>query len=252
MGYEDYGAVGSRYYDPAYARLERGDVAFYGDLARESGGPVLELGCGTGRVLLPIAQSGITATGLDFTAAMLDVLRGKHPPPTLRLVTGSMTAFDLGGDRFPLIFSAFRAFQHLYTLDDQLACLGCVRRHLTPAGRFAFDVFAPDLARTAVTEEPEEEDARFEHDGVTVVRRVAVTRDLGTQMMEVRMRFTRSRGGAVVGEERQTFRMRWFHRYELEHLLARAGFAVEHLYGGFDRRAYDGRGEVVIVARAAG
>lgn len=252
MAYDDY-AVAARWYDAAYDRLQAGvgDAEFYLALAREAGGPVLELGSGTGRVLLPIARAGIAATGLDLSPAMLDVLRAKRPPAGLRLVTGSMTDFDLGADRFALIFAAFRPFQHLCTVEEQLGCLAAVRRHLAPGGRFAFDVFAPDLARIAVAEEPEHEEVRFEQDGETVVRYAALARDLAMQVTTVRFRFERRRGDVVVGEERVTFRMRWFHRYELEHLLAGAGFAVEALYGGFDRRPYDGRGEIVIVARAA-
>src|SRR5262245_12593437 len=141
-------------YDAEYAviRDPSGDRAFYADLAREAGGPVLELGCGTGRVLLPIAREGlvVACVGLDLSANMLDVLRAKGPPDNLSLVQASMTAFDLGEARFHLVFAAFRAFQHLCTVDEQLAALACVRRHLAPGGRFAFDVFAPDLARTAV------------------------------------------------------------------------------------------------------
>ena len=251
MSSDEYGEVAARYYDAAYAH-DQADVAFYAALARETGGPVLEIGCGTGRVLLPIARTGVDAVGIDRSPAMLAALRAKGPPPTLRLVTAAMDDFDLGGERFRLAYSAFRAFQHLETVEEQLRCLVRVRRHLLPGGRFAFDVFAPDLARLAQPEEPEAEEMRFEHAGETVVRYAAVTRDLATQTMEVRYRYERRRGDAVVGEDRQAFRMRWFHRYELEHLLARTGFEVEAVYADFDRRPYDGRDEIVVVARTRG
>src|ERR1700693_3291004 len=151
-----YGPTGAGYCDRALDlfRVPAGDVAFYGNLARESGGPVLELGCGTGRVLLPIVRDGIACTGLDSSEAMLEEFRRKDPPGNLRLLAGGMESFDLAPDRFPLIFSAFRAFQHLLTVEDQLACLAAVRRHLAPGGRFAFDVFAPKLERVALLEEP--------------------------------------------------------------------------------------------------
>src|ERR1700693_830157 len=108
-----YGPTGAGYCDRAFDlfRSPSGDVAFYGNLARESGGPVLELGCGTGRVLLPIARDGIACTGLDSSEAMLEELRRKNPPDNLRLVAGRMQSFDLGTDRFALTFSAFRGFQ---------------------------------------------------------------------------------------------------------------------------------------------
>src|SRR2546427_7915658 len=110
-----YGAAAARHCDCAFTlfRSPSGDVDFYRGLARETGGPVLELGCGTGRVLLPIARDGIACIGLDPSEAMLEEFRRKRPPDNLRLVTGSMQDFDLGPDRFALIFSAFRAFQHM-------------------------------------------------------------------------------------------------------------------------------------------
>src|SRR5262245_40276071 len=93
-----YGTVTARYYDAAYAVLPAlgPDVAFYRALARDADGPVLELGCGTGRALLPIAGDGIPCTGLDSSDAMLGALRAKQPPPNLRLHCATMQRFDLG------------------------------------------------------------------------------------------------------------------------------------------------------------
>ncbi len=234
---DGYGRVTARYYDAAYGAMSSlgADKGFYLELAREAAGPVLELGCGTGRALLPIAAEGMPCTGLDASPAMLAALTAKSPPANLRLVQASMQDFDLQGDRFALIFSAFRAFQHLYTVRDQLACLACVRRHLAPGGCFAFDVFNPRLARIALPEEPEEEDLRFELDGDLVVRFASVRRQPDLQLQRVHMRYERRHGGEVVSNEQVSFDMRHFYRYELEHLLRRAGFEDLTLYGDFDR-----------------
>ncbi|MCW5889981.1 MAG: class I SAM-dependent methyltransferase [bacterium] len=250
---QEYGAVAARYYDPAHGDLRgRHDVAFYGRLAREAGGAVLEVGCGTGRVLLPIARDGVACVGLDAHDAMLDVLRAKEPPANLRLVRAPMQGFDLGGERFALVYSAFRAFQHLYTVDDQLACLAAVRRHLAPGGRFAFDVFNPDLTRLAAHSEDITEDASFADGDDTIGRWIGIERDYATQVQQVTVRYLRTRAGRPLDTEEETFGMRWFFRFELEHLLARAGFAVEALYGDFDRRPFEGDSpEIVLVARAA-
>lgn len=235
----EYGRATARFYDAAYersAQLDGGDVAFYRALARDGGGPVLELGCGTGRVLLEIAADGFPCTGVDASQHMLGRLRAKSRFPNLRLVHAPMQRFDLPGERFGLVFSAFRAFQHMYTVEDQLACLACARRHLAPGGCLAFDVFSPRLARMAVTEEPEAVDLRFTHEGEDVVRHAAVSRDVPAQILTVRFRYERSRDGHVIGNEHATFQMRWFWRFELEHLLARAGFADVEIFGDFDRR----------------
>jgi ubiquinone/menaquinone biosynthesis C-methylase UbiE len=235
--FEDgYGVVTARFYDAAYGVSPQlgADVDFYRGLARETGGPVLELGCGTGRVLLEIARDGLACTGVDVSQAMLDVARSKASRPAPRLVRAAMQRFDLGGERFRLIFSAFRAFQHLYTVEDQIRCLTRVRVHLAPGGRFAFDVFQPRLERLCLDEEPEEEDLRFRHGDEEVVRYARVTRDRPAQLLHVTMRYERWRDGRVVANEEARFQMRWFHRFELEHLMARAGFDDVRIYGDFD------------------
>ena len=226
--------VTARYYDAAYAAASQvgPDADFYLALARESGGPVLELGCGTGRVLGPIAAEGIACTGLDASRQMLARLAERFGGITT--VHGDMRDFDLGDARFPLIFSAFRAFQHLETVDDQLRCLAAVRAHLAPGGCLAFDVFQPRLERMAGDEEPEAPDLRFEQGGQQVVRYARVERDRVSQTMRVSFRYERHEGGEVVGNDHAAFTMRWFFRYELEHLLARAGFADVRIHGDFD------------------
>jgi SAM-dependent methyltransferase len=246
-----YGSSGARLCEIAFERFRTpsGDVGFYGSLARESGGPVLELGCGTGRVLLPIAREGIACTGLDSSRAMLARLRSKRPPPNLRLLVASMAGFDLSPERFALIFAAFRSFQHLLTVEDQLACLDAVRRHLASGGRFAFDVFAPNLGRIGRLEEPETEEARWQEGDAEIVRFVSVRRDPVTQVSDITFRYERRIPGIEPESESVHTRMRHFYRYELEHLLSRAGFSRIEFFGGFDRRPYDYvSGETVVVA----
>ena len=248
-----YGPTGAPYYDAAASilRSSSGDEAFYLGLARQTGGPVLELGCGSGRVLLPIAQAGIACTGLDSSETMLARFSAKDPPPALRLVRARMQHFDLPGERFALIFSAFRAFQHLLTVEDQLSCLAAVRRHLRPEGLFALDVFAPKLDRVAVFEEPETPEVRWREGDAEIVRLTSVRRDPVNQVTEVTFRHERRRPGLPPESETVVTKMRHLFRYELEHLLARAGFTGIEVFGGFDRRPYDYfSGETVVIARS--
>lgn len=248
-----YGPTGAALYDAASSRLRAasGDAAFYLALARRTGEPVLELGCGSGRVLLPIARAGIECTGLDPSRAMLARLEKNGPPSNLRLVRGRMQDFDLKGERFALIYSAFRAFQHLLTVEDELSCLAAVRRHLAPGGTFAFDVFAPKLDRIAVFEEPEFPETRWREGDTEVVRMTSVKRDPATQVMQVTFRHELRRRGRRPESRTVSTKMRYLFRYEVEHLLARAGFSDIEVFGGFDRRPYDYfSGETVVVARA--
>jgi SAM-dependent methyltransferase len=126
------------------------DVAFYVALARqaaEQSHAVLELGCGTGRVTIPIAQAGVEAVGLDNARAMLDVARRKAAAAgvTVRWVTADMASFQLE-QRFGLVIIPFRSFLHLLTEADQLACLRRIYEHLLPGGRFALNFFLQPLA----------------------------------------------------------------------------------------------------------
>ena len=189
--------------------------------------------------------------GLDSSEVMLRLLAARNPRPNLRTVLSRMESFDLPGQSFRLIFSAFRAFQHLLTVEEQLACLERVRRHLAPGGCFALDVFAPKLERVAIAEEPETEDVRFTLDGDEVVRFTSVRRDLARQRMEVLFRHERRPPEGPPHSEIVATRMRYLFRYELEHLLARAGFTDIRVFGGFDRRPYDYfSGETLVTARA--
>jgi len=244
---DEYEGVLARAYDALYAvmRDPSGDAAFYRALAEASGGPVLELGCGTGRVLLPIAALGIPCVGVDASPAMLAALRAKNPPPNLELVEGRMESADLGARRFRLVTCPFRAFQHLLDVPSQLAALANVRRHLAPGGTFALDVFDPKLAWLLAPGDTERVDATFTLDGVQT-RRFARTRtDLAAQTIDVTFRFEPAQAAGNT-----TVRLRWFYRYEIEHLVARAGFTDIAVFGGYDRRPWRPEGETVIVARA--
>jgi SAM-dependent methyltransferase len=248
---DDYEGPLALNYDALFdvMRDPSGDIAFYRGLAQEVGGPVLEIGCGTGRVLLPTAALGIPCVGLDASPAMLAVLRGKQPPANVELVQGRMESFDLGDRRFRLVTCPFRAFQHLLTVDAQLATLANIRKHLAPGGAFAFDVFDPKLAFLAAPTPDDQErlELTFVRDGVQT-RRFSRTRvDRANQILEVTFRFDPAPPGQAGNT---TVRLRWFHRYEIEHLLARAGFTDQVVYGGFDRRAWSPERETIVVARA--
>lgn len=250
MSHDDgYERVIARNYDATYAAIRdpSGDGAFYRQLALDSGGPVLELGCGTGRILLPIAQAGIPCVGLDASPAMLDVLRAKSPPPHLEILEGHMETLDLGERRFPLVTAPFRALSHLLDVEAQLAALGRVRRHLAPGGLFAFDLFDPKLERMALAEEPEHLSATF-RDGEHEVRRWdTLRRDATSQIITVRFRFE---GGPPELAGSAELKLRWFYRFEVEHLLFRAGFTEVSFFGDFQRGPWRAGGETVVLARA--
>jgi SAM-dependent methyltransferase len=135
---------------------------FYLDLTATTGGPVLELGCGTGSVLLPIAERGIACQGIDLSRDMLAQARAKFESRglTAGLHLGDMSDFDLH-ERFGLVFVASNSLTHLHATGDIVECFRVVRRHLAPGGRFAFDVFNPSVRVLAGADGMRRERQRF-------------------------------------------------------------------------------------------
>ena len=241
---------------PGYA--SRADVPFYVAQARATRGALLELGCGTGRVFVPSLRASERGVGLDQSAAMLARcearLAGESPEvrARARLVQGSATSFALE-EKFSLVTAPFRVFQHLVSVEEQLACLECVRRHLLPRGRLVLDVFNPDprrLAEGADAAEVEDVPERALPDGRRFRRTVRTVRAQPARQVnevEVAAHVTHPDGRAERLVER--FPMRYYFRYELEHLLARAGFGLVALYGDFERSPLgDASPELVVVA----
>jgi len=256
---DSYATV-AEFYDYVVPYRERQDVGFFVELARQAGSPILEIGCGTGRVLIPTARAGLEIVGLDSSPAMLAVCRHKlaQEPPEVRskvqLVEADMRRFELGR-QFRLITIPFRAFQHLIPVEDQLACLGAIHRHLVPGGKLALDVFNPNLPHLAderLLEELNREPPFTMPDGRQVLRRHHIERrDLFNQTEEIeliyRVRQLDGRDERLVHH----FTLRYFFRFEVEHLLARAGFVVEQVYADFDKSPYGSRvpGELIFVTR---
>lgn len=255
---DEYEAI-AEYYDHVTIYRNRADLEFFTAAAVESGGPVLEIGCGTGRVLLPTARTGVAVTGLDASSSMLTICRRElsYEPAELRgrvtLVEGDMRNFDLGRT-FNLITIPFRPFQHLVTVADQLACLAAVRRHLRPGGRFILDLFNPSLealvAPVMVESAPE---AEFEMpDGRKVVRRYRiVSRHRAEQFNRIELIYDISHRDGTTERRVHDFNMRYLFRYEAEHLLARAGFELEAVYSDYDRSPFGSKepGELILVAK---
>ena len=229
-------------YDSIPLYNSRPDVDFYVDLCRQAG-EALELGCGTGRILIPAAQAGCVITGLDQSKSMLARCRAKADalPDDARnritLVEADMTRFSLSRT-FRLVIAPFRPIQHLTTVGNQLSFLECVREHLEPGGRFVFDVFNPNLVMLAAetrTEEIEDTPEQSLPDGRRVRRTYRVVRKRhAEQCNDIELIYYLD-GRRMV----QACPLRYFFRFELEHLLARSGFEIVALYGAFDRSPFD-------------
>jgi SAM-dependent methyltransferase len=237
-----------------------GDVEFYLDLARETGGPVLDLGGGTGRVAWPLVDAGVEVTSLDLSEPMLAASKAKaseHDAAAQRrlaFVHGDMRDFELP-TRYGLAIAPFRAFQALLTPADQRAALTAIHRHLRPGGVFVAHLFDPILnwlvPMDGPLEDAERDSGRVAGTGnVVTVHALHRTNDPLSQVFMERWQFVEvGPDGSPLRREEEVLRMRWTYRYEMRYLLELAGFAVEAEYSDFHRSPPAYGAEQVWVAR---
>ncbi len=227
-------------YDLLFPPGER--LPFYLGLARQCGGPVLELACGTGQYAVPIAATGMRTVGLDRAATMLAgaarrAAEAGLDATRLRLVEGDMRDFDLG-ERFALVVIARNSLLHLHANAELPACLAAVRRHLRPGGRLAFDVFTPEpriLAQPPGVRAPV---MTVEHPELGTVRAEATSDyDRATQVNRATWYLSAPGRPDFVAAP---LHLRSLYPQELPLLLRAGGFVLETRHGDFAGGAFDG------------
>lgn len=222
------------------------DIPFYIDLAKKSPPPILELGCGTGRVLIPIAKEGLDIIGCDNSPDMLNVAQKKvdallsNTRNKIRLIVSDMSNIDFN-EQYGLIFLAFNSFSYLLSIAEQKATLKKVFHHLQKGGCFAFDILNPEYGRYT---DRHSENADFlklsgrewenPNTGNRVVEWFSRNYDLTNQIMhEIQVWEEISDDNTSIRRYYRDRRQRYSFRYEVEHLLESAGFNLETVYGDF-------------------
>lgn len=224
-----------------------GEINFYQKYAAEvkaEGGWALEIACGTGRVAIRLAEAGVNLVGLDLSASMLAVAKQKSQElDNLRWVEGDMRSFQID-QTFLLSLIPGHAFQNLTSSEDQVACLECIKRHLSPGGKLIVHLDHMNLANmswlgglcegeSAVFKPAEE----FQHPqtGNQVRTLLAWTYLPATQtvVLETVWEELDDSGGVLKRIEREPISLHVVFRFEMKHLLNRAGFKVESVYGDF-------------------
>lgn len=224
---------------------------FYTRLAKESNGPVLDLCCGTGRILLPCMQAGIDIEGLDLFVPMLDTLRRKAKALGLspRLHQADMSDFDLPR-RYALAMIPFNAFGHNMTQEAQIRCLSLCRQHLLPGGRLALDTFFPSLAILGAPQHTRVLECEMPHPETGLPMRMYDTRSFD-RVAQVQHSITElellGADFSVQKVHRSEMRLRYIYKNEMELLLRAAGFARFGIYGDFDRHPLTNENEPMIV-----
>jgi SAM-dependent methyltransferase len=245
------------FYDQVVAAKERGDIPFYLELATSVGGSVLDLACGTGRILIQIARAGISVTGLDISQWMLSVCRQRLSLEkevvrrTLNgLVRGDMTEFSFE-KAFDLIIIPFYSFNYLTTVEEQKACLACAYRNLRKGGTLVLDLPNPNLSYLVdnqyLSEFGDEPDIEMP-DGRRLRRRHVIrSRDLSNQVLVGDTNYYVDYPDGRHECKVNSVAVRYLFRYEAEHLLARSGFDIRAVYGAFDKRPFSSAGREMIV-----
>ena len=223
------------FYDP-WSRSVTEDVGFYAEQALASGGPVVELAVGTGRIAVPIAQAGIRVIGVDSSPEMLGIAQSAAESAGV----GELVDLRLGDlrdppvpERVPLVICPFRSLMHMETEDEKQRAARAARGLLEPGGRFVFDVFSPSR------EDIEETDGRWIERELGIFERADWDEETRTLSLSVRS-----------GEVTTTFGLHWLSAPEWLRILDEADFDVEAIYGWFDLRPHEGEEDMIFVCTA--
>jgi SAM-dependent methyltransferase len=245
----------ARYYDLENAAFTE-DLDFWLELAEAQGGPILELGCGTGRVLLNLARRGYAVTGLDNSVEMLDRLRAKlgaasarhlATPPVIH--QAALEDFDLG-QQFRLALMPYNTFMHLLTTEAQLDVLNRIRRHLVPGAVLAFDLPNPGDAYAA-QEQGLTLERTFADGDRTVQQFSSITLDRASQLAHITWNYDSTGPDGQVQRTIVPLTLRYTFPAEMRHLLERTGFTLTGLHGDYSGSPFaDGASRMIVAASA--
>jgi ubiquinone/menaquinone biosynthesis C-methylase UbiE len=242
QGWDDY----APFYDWENAQtLGRRDVPFWRRVAADANGPVLELGCGTGRVTRPLAKAGLNIVGVDRSAAMLERIHNRIPHPTSRipLVRADIRALPFSDASFPMVIAPYGILQSLIRPNDLTAALASAARVVAPGGTFGIDL-VPDVPNWR--EYRDRVQLRGKNGAAHLTLVESVSQDRKRRLTTFEQRYIERRG-----------RQRREHRFELTfrtltvaqmtRQLERAGFAVQSVLGDYRGRPWDARADVWII-----
>ena len=223
--YDDWYGEGGRM---ALSQVGAPDEVADGIAGLADGGPVLELGVGTGRLALPLADRGLAVTGLDASPAMLELLRAKPGADRLTVVEGDMAdpLPDAADGSFAVVLVGFNTFFNLTTAESQASCVTAVARLLRPGGRFVVEAFVP---------------APEAHDGMSV-RAIEVDRvllDVATIDPDTQLITGQRIEISEAGNRLFPYLLRYATPAQFDDLAAGAGLALEYRWADWSGTAFD-------------
>ena len=247
QGWDEY----APFYDWENAQtLGRRDVAFWRRVAAGAAGPVLELGCGTGRVSLPLARAGVKLVGIDRSAPMLDrarrrILKSSNPQilKSLRLVRGDIRQLPFEDESFPMVIAPYGILQSLIRPRDLTATLASVGRVVGRGGTFGIDL-VPDVPKWREYENRVQLRGRARGAQLTLVE--SVRQDRRRRLTTFEQKYLERRG-STTREHRFDLTFRTLSVQQMTRQLEIAGFGVDAVLGDYRGRAWDDRADVWII-----
>ena len=218
------------------------DRSFYVALARDARGPVLEVACGTGRILIPCLEAGVDIEGIDLYLPMLERLRARADAQGLaaRVHHADMRSFVLPR-RYALVTIPFNGFVHCLTTADQLACLAACRNHLAPGGRLVFNTIPPHAVSAPAPEGVPVLEHEVRDPASGRLTRIFDTRTLDrvAQVQHSVMTIADvDDAGHIVSSRASVTDMRWTWKPEMDLLLRASGYARWTIAGGFEHEPF--------------
>lgn len=229
--------------------LGKSELDFFSEVARKTGGPVLDVACGTGRMTIPLAEQGYDMTGVDITPEMLATAKEKAGQHGLAIQWIEADVKQLQLDRkYRMIFTTGNAFQAFLTRETQEGLLQFIHRHLASDGVFAFETRNPVLSRLLKNQNAEEErETKRDKDGKHIIHTWKHRYDPLTQLEHYEQTYkTLEKSGQSKNVKRNRIAIRYVFPQELKTLLHYNGFILEEIYGNFDRRPFEGDSPLMV------
>ena len=239
---ETYDAV-ARFYDLEFSERPE-ESRFYIEYAKKLGPPVLELGCGTGKVLIPIAKSGIEIWGLDISEEMLKVARQKirlldrEVASRITLRKGDMRNFSLP-KKFNLIIIPFASFHNLTTREDQKKALNCIHNHLTRRGLLILDLISPQLHEIAANKTIVKEIGDERTGKIKITQKGETDSSRTSPVIHVYRTYEEKEEDGTIKTTLWQETSCHITKEEMEQLLTNEGFTVLNIYRDLNKNPYD-------------
>jgi SAM-dependent methyltransferase len=229
----DYPEYMAQFYDIIYDSIRSHvDTEFYLKRIKQTKGPVLETGCGTGRFFCQAIKQGADIYGIDISKSMVDVLLRKTEPKHHKRISIQGAVNFRFPFKFDLIIAPFRVYSHLLTVKEQLAALNNAWDHLSENGRLIFDLYVPNPAMIASgISNAVDFEGEYEP-GKKFSRTVDMKADIVNQISDITMTFKWDQDGRE-RVEKWNFKFRFYFRFEIEHLIKRSKLTLEKIYGDF-------------------